>query len=98
MTELARVIICALAGWRIASLLVSEPGPWDVFARFRERIGVPEFGEIKRGFVPGVFSCVWCMSVWAVALCWGLWELHWGIPGALAAMGLAITAERVNRQ
>lgn len=98
MEPLARIIVAGLGGWRLASLLVAEAGPWDVFARFRSRIGVPEFGEVKSGFLPGLFSCVWCMSIWTTALCWGLWELHWGIPGALAAMGVAVTVEVANRR
>lgn len=96
--ELVRVVICGLAGWRLASLLVAEAGPWDVFERLRTRVGVPNFGEVASGLIPGMFSCVWCMSVWTVALCWLLWEVHWAIPGALAAMALAITAEVLNRR
>lgn len=90
-------MVCGLAGWRLASLLVTEPGPWDIFARLRARVGVPEFGEIQSGFLPGIFSCMWCMTVWTTALAWASWELHWGIPGVIAAMGTAMVAEQLRR-
>jgi hypothetical protein len=58
------LLLCALATWRISSLLVNESGPFDMFGRLRG------FAVLKLG-ADGVFSCIWCMSVWvsgAVAL------------------------------
>lgn len=60
----------ALACWRLASLLVYEDGPGDVFARLRTRVGV----QVDRDGTPyamnpvgQAFICLWCMSVWTAA-------------------------------
>lgn len=68
------LIIYGLATWRVSSLLVNEAGPGNVFLRLRGLIGI-EHDEggmvtvIPDGFLPGVFSCVWCCSLW-VGLGW----------------------------
>lgn len=50
-----------LATWRVASLLVQEPGPYRVFARLREHHRDNEIGA--------ALKCVWCTSVWvAIAI------------------------------
>lgn len=109
MTEdLIRVVIVGLAAWRLAHLFVGEEGPWGIFRRLRllagaeidlalepadplvARINVP--GE---GFLAQLLSCVWCLSVWTSLLFWGLWEVHWAIPGAVAAMAIAVLAQGV---
>lgn len=51
------LFIYALATWRLAVMLVDEDGPFDVFdhvRRIANRIGLGQ-----------LFSCIWCMSVWA---------------------------------
>ena len=61
------ILILALATWRIASLLASEPGPWDVFGRLRKLAGVryDEAGvpygtnEVSKAMI-----CAWCSSAW----------------------------------
>lgn len=54
MTDL---LILSLATWRVSHMLVSEDGPYKVFARLRERFG-------KRW---GALICVYCMSIWVAA-------------------------------
>ena len=61
--------IYALAAWRIASLLVNEKGPWNVFLRLRLWTGIEHDTQgrhtiIPDGFLAGILSCVWCCSVW----------------------------------
>lgn len=91
------MIVCGLAGWRIASLLVHEDGPFEVFRRFREHFGLDEDTVELRGFWMQLLSCVWCCSVWTAALCWALWAVHPAIPGVIAAMAVALIAERAAR-
>lgn len=61
------LVLLALACWRLSSLFVREDGPFDILAKFRYFIGV-EFDEFSRpkprNVIAGIFSCVWCMSVW----------------------------------
>jgi hypothetical protein len=69
---ISEFLIFGLATWRLASLLVNEAGPFDMFIRLRERVGIQHQDGvaylIPDGFLPGVLSCVWCSSVWCAAL------------------------------
>ena len=64
MTEF---LILALATWRLASLLATEDGPFDMFLRFRLLVGVGYDGYGNpiglNTFAKGL-SCVWCSSIW----------------------------------
>ena len=85
----------ALAAWRLASLLVREAGPWGVFYRCRELLGITHDDSGLPAAWPGngaaaLFSCVWCMSVWTAALAYAVWWI-WPVPVyVLAASALAI--------
>ena len=93
--NLIKLLIGALATWRIAALLVSDYGPWDVFENIRKRVGVYYTDEIGRplSLLGKLFSCMWCMSIWsgtlAAALCmtpfW--WVL---VPFAFSAVAIVI--------
>lgn len=61
-------ILC-LATWRISSLLVDETGPFDMFLKLRELVGITHdeykrVAEIPDRFLPQLLSCMWCTSVW----------------------------------
>ena len=49
-------MLAALAGWRLAFLLSREDGPWQVFARLRDRTG--------KGMLGRLLSCVKCLGMW----------------------------------
>ena len=78
------LLVGILLTWRITSLLVSEDGPADLFARSRDRVGVyyDEDSECRgRWMLPSVLCCVWCSSVWvgwavAFLLQYDDWLLH----------------------
>jgi hypothetical protein len=87
------VILAGLAGWRIASLLNWEPGPWGVFERIRTLAGV-KVGEITSEAAK-VIICPWCLTVYTSAGMFGLGAaVSWWIPGLFAAMAVAMMAER----
>ena len=103
--RLLDVVILALAAWRIASLLSSEEGPWDVFSRLRTWAGVrydaqsEPYGAnaLARGML-----CLWCCSVWAgavLALAYWLWPgIVWlALPLALSA-GAIVVQNVTNRE
>ena len=76
------LVVYTMATWRVASLLVNEAGPWGVFQWLRERAGIEHdfSGEktiIPDRFLAGLFSCVWCASLWAAA---GWMIFDWFLP------------------
>jgi len=93
-----QVLIVGLAAWRASALLVYEDGPFHVFERIRNAVGIPADGGPIEGFLPLLLSCIWCTSVWTAAAMWGLWYVHWAIPGAIAAMAVAPVVERFARE
>ena len=90
---LEEVIIIGLAAWRLAHLLIGEDGPWSVLVRLRRLLGVPIKGEVT-GLFPILLTCPWCLTIWTAALLWGLWQVHWAIPGFVAATTVALIPER----
>ena len=57
------LVLGILAVWRITSLVGSEDGPWDVFAKLRNSVGD---GLLSKGL-----ACFYCLSLW-VAFPFGL--------------------------
>lgn len=92
---LVQAFVCGLAGWRAASLLSKEDGPFQIFAIARDIVGIRRHTELNE--LAKMVACVWCLSVWTTAAFWGLWYVTPIIPGAVAAMGVAIMAERAAR-
>jgi len=90
-----RLILAALAAWRLAYMVTSELGPWDVFKQLRDRLGVPYLRDDgwPDSNAGRLFSCVKCMSVWAAALFGflALTPLWWiSLPLALSAPAVFI--------
>lgn len=95
------LLIYGAATWRIASLLVRERGPFDVFVRIREKVGILHDDEKEPVGYPETFfgellSCVWCSSIW-VALLWGfvililpLWSLKIAMIFAFSTIAIVI--------
>lgn len=89
-------MIVALAGWRLAHLLVEEDGPFSMFDRLRAGAGVGKEGEV--GFFAGLLSCVWCASFWTVLFSLALYQVLPVAALALAAWGLACALQAWARQ
>ena|SRR5215467_2817043 len=62
--ELLRLLVSALAVWRVTHLLTEEDGPWDCTIRLRRRVHSVVFG--------GLLDCFYCLSIW-VAVPFVLW-------------------------
>jgi hypothetical protein len=60
-------LLMGLATWRLASLLIDEDGPWDIFARLRYKAGV-RYDEHSvpygQNVLASLLTCMWCGSVW----------------------------------
>jgi hypothetical protein len=87
-----RLVLAALATWRLTHLVAFEDGPWQVIARIRRRAG--------SGFWGSLMDCFNCLSFWAAAgvtavlrpLPWD-WPLVW-----LGLAGAACLLERIARE
>lgn len=105
-----RVFVLSLACWRLSALISYETGPFEIFLRFREWIGIShdegqpvEIHDTGGGRLvfelAELVSCVWCLSLWiglALVLLF-LRDYEWWflMPFVLSAM--AIIFERVMR-
>jgi len=54
-----RLVVGALATWRVTHLLAHEDGPADIIVRIRARLG--------RSFVGSLMDCFNCLSFWIAA-------------------------------
>ena len=95
---LIQALIVGAASWRVASLFVQEDGPLLVFFKLRlrrglERDDVPPPGS-WRGVLPGLFSCVWCLSVWTTPLAWLWYEVEPVSATIAAAMTVAVLIQK----
>lgn len=96
------ILTVGLAAWRLARLLVREEGPFEVLARIRWFVGIPEVGMSYRAaphgpvwsFLRGILTCQWCCTMWAAGILWALRRT----PAArvLAAAGIAAMIVRIE--
>lgn len=65
--NLSEILVIIIACWRLSSLLVYETGPLGIFSWLRDFVGV-KYDDFSfpygKWFVPKLFSCIDCMSVW----------------------------------
>ena len=66
MNEAFHFVVLGLAVWRLSSLFVNEEGPFKILESFRKLVGADTDFEDK-GFLGGIFSCIWCLSMWVSA-------------------------------
>lgn len=90
---LLEAILIGLAGWRVANLLVNEDGPLDIFERVRLFVGMKP-GEIS-GFMPKLFSCIFCMSVWTTFGAYLTYLISPITVMIVAAMTIALVVDRL---
>jgi hypothetical protein len=99
--RLADFLIIGLATWRVTSLFVHEAGPWDVFVRVRDLMGFEhDEGHVigtPQGFWGGLFSCVWCLSMWVAPVIGILFLIAPVIVFVIALSSLAILIDKHAR-
>lgn len=98
-----RLLIAALATWRLSSLLVNqkEQGPGRLLHKIRDRVGAYELGNDDEPITSlgRLFACMWCMSVWVgatlvVIAITPFWILT--IPFALSAIAIAMNVRMMR--
>ncbi len=95
-------ILIGLASWRVASLVVSEQGPFDIFQRIR--IGIFGIEHDDGGRIVAVpdnvfarlVSCVWCFGLWSTPAVYGLWEVEPIIVMVIAAAAILTIVETIH--
>lgn len=100
---LTALVIYGLAAWRVASMLVNEAGPGDMFFRLRALAGIGHDDNkigviIPDGFFPSILSCIWCCSVWVgfgwMALDWLFPLVSLRLAAAFAFSTVAVVVQR----
>ena len=66
---LIRVVIAALASYRVGRMLATERGPFDLFINFRSLV-ITHFGA--RGWVVEGITCPLCTGFWSSLALFGL--------------------------
>jgi hypothetical protein len=74
------VLLLAFASYRLARMLVSEDGPFDMFDHIRR--------VANRVYLGSLLSCIYCTSVWTAAILLVVWVS--GIPGQVVVLILAV--------
>lgn len=100
---IALVLLYGLVAWRVSSLLLREDGPFRIFDRVRDLVGANRSGELSA--LAGLFTCIWCISVWVGAALtlthgifvgwdWWLWLLPFGISTLVLLLERIMTESR----
>lgn len=95
------LIMLALATFRVSVLLVDEHAPFGLAQRWRDFIGVRdgEHTSVQPNVIAGIFSCVWCMSLWVGLAFTGLYaldaELAFWVAMPLAFSAVSMIGHRV---
>jgi hypothetical protein len=87
-----RLVLAALATWRVSHILAEEDGPGDIVVHLRRRAGP--------GWAGDLLDCFYCLSVWvAVPFSIGLTRRHRLEPVSwLAVSGAACLLEQATRR
>ena len=100
---LVELVAASLATWRLTALLVYDRGPFAIFLRLRERLGIThdDNGDPTSwpdGGLGRLFTCVWCLSFWtAPAVCGILWVEPYVVM-VLAVWGAATFMEALRNR
>jgi len=62
------LIVCALAAFRLAEMVVIDDGPFDAFFYLRGWANKPPTGTVFRGMMAGLLGCIYCAGFWMAIL------------------------------
>jgi len=94
------LIILGGAVFRIALMLTSEEGPWDILCRLRHLLGVrydASSNPYGLNVVGKALCCLWCTSVWvgiggALLVVFAPWPtMTLSLPFALSALAILLS-------
>lgn len=73
------LFISTISVWRICNLIQYEEGPFDIFTKFRNKIGLTKVSDLPLNeqllypdnefihdgnFFAKLVECIWCLSIW----------------------------------
>jgi len=84
------LFVQSLALARLLQLFVNDDGPFHILKKFRQVIGIDEFGEVKNDLAE-LFTCHWCLGIWLSPIVyfgfqyipWAIWILAIAEGGSL---------------
>lgn len=92
--ELELLVVLGLVTWRLTSMLTKESGPYDIFGRLRDAVGIhyDELSNCVGGPVSGMLCCFWCTSVWIAVILMTIVgvQVHFSVQH-IVALALAIS-------
>jgi len=99
---LFNLLAIILATYRLSSLIVDEAGPFDIFVKFRELLGIKhdvggEISCIPDNFLANLCSCLWCVSIWMAGF---VYLIYWIEPipvYILAASGGVLVIDNMRK-
>lgn len=94
---LLRVVISALAAYRVARMIAMEDGPFDVFSRFRSKFDKPR--GTPRNWIERGVECPLCVGFWVSPLMLSLSYLDYAVYLIvwLAVSGLQVALQKQER-
>jgi hypothetical protein len=95
---LLRVVIAALAAYRVARMIAMEDGPFDCFSRFRSKFDKPR--GTPRNWIERGVECPLCLGAYTSAVMLGLSYLDYAVYGVvwLAVSGLQVAIQKQERE
>lgn len=95
---LLRVVIAALAAYRVSRMIALEDGPFDVFNNLRVRFDKPK--GVRKSWVGRGLDCPLCSGVYISLVMLGLSYIDYVFYGVLwlAVAGLQVALQRQERE
>ncbi len=95
------LIVQLLALSRLLRLFIEEDGPYGILKRFRQIIGIDEYGNYDENMMlAGLFSCHLCLGIWLApltALLWANQYTNWVVWCLAVAQGASFVYVIMNR-
>jgi hypothetical protein len=80
MTITELFVIGMIASYRLTLLIHEEAGPWDIFGKLRDRIGIrydERSNRVATNELAKMVLCPYCLSIWVA---FGVFTFMWFLP------------------
>ena len=100
---ITEALLIAAAGWGCTAMLSYEKGPFNIFVKIRQLIGIQHDDQGQPtvwsdNVLANAVSCPWCLGIYGAVAMWGLWQVSQTAVMILAASaGLVIIEQWARR-